>query len=346
MIALACLCLSLAAEERAERVVILVIDGARWTETWGQEGRPNIPRRVEMAKAGTWYADFANDGPTYTNAGHTALSTGFYQEINNSGKELPAHAGVFQRYLATSGAKATDAWIVTSKDKLDILADTTDPEWTGKHRPSTDCGKDGKGGGSGYRDDSQTVDRLLAILAEHKPHLVLVNLREPDSSGHAKDWEGYLKGIRDTDQLAGRVWDFLQQDPVYAGHTALFITNDHGRHFDGHKDGYVSHGDDCPGCHKIELLAMGPGFAPGAVVAEHHGQIDVAATAAHILGLRASGVEGHGAGRGGVGAGRALSVSWRRAGRPDAEFHRRLALLGGRPHRAGRRRPGPRRSWG
>jgi predicted AlkP superfamily pyrophosphatase or phosphodiesterase len=280
------------AAPRADRVVIVVVDGPRWTETWGQEGRPNIPRRAAMAAAGTLYADFANDGPTYTNAGHSAITTGFYQEIDNHGKELPAHAGIFQRYLAASAAPATDAWLVTSKDKLDILADTTDPAWAGKHRPSTDCGKDGKGGGSGYRDDPDTVTRVLAVLDEHHPHLMLVNLRDPDSRGHANDWPGYLQGIRDTDAGVGRIWDHLQADATYAGRTVLFVTNDHGRHPDGHKDGFVNHGDDCPGCHKIELLAMGPGFAPGAVVAEHHHQIDIAVTVARILGFELPGSAG------------------------------------------------------
>ncbi len=274
----------------ADRVVILVIDGPRWTETWGQEGRPNIPVRAALAPAGTLYTRFANAGPTYTNAGHAALTTGFYQEIDNSGKELPAHASVFQRHLAASGAPAEDAWIVCSKDKLDILSDTRDPKWSGKHRPRSDCGKGGPG--HGYRRDPETVARVLAVLAEHHPHLMIVNLLEPDAQGHANDWEAYLRGIRDTDRDVGLIWQALNQDPVYAGRTTLFVTNDHGRHPDGHKDGFVSHGDDCPGCHHIELLAIGPGFAPGAVVDEPRGQIDIAVTAARILGVELPGSAG------------------------------------------------------
>ena len=93
-------------------------------------------------------------------------------------------------------------------------------------------------------------------------------------------------GIQDTDELAAKLWTWIQSQPDFANQTALFITNDHGRHADGHLDGYVSHGDDCPSCHHISLLALGPDFKKGAVVETHRGQIDIAETAAEILGVK------------------------------------------------------------
>jgi hypothetical protein len=273
-----------------EHVVIAVIDGPRWNETWGDPTRANIPSRAgAMLRQGAWFSDFANDGPTYTNAGHTALVTGVYQEIENSGRQLPARATLFQRWLQASGAPPESAWIVTTKDKLAILADSADPEWHGRFVCRTDCGKGGKGVGSGYREDAETCDRLLAVLREHKPRLVLSNFKQPDSAGHANDRAGYLRGIRDTDALVARLWAFLATDPDYAGRTVLMITNDHGRHLDGVRDGFVSHGDSCAGCRRIELLALGAGIAPGTVVSTHHSQIDVAATAARLLGIELPG---------------------------------------------------------
>ena len=78
-------------QSQAKRVIILVIDGPRWTETWGEPNRANIPHEAkELAPQGVMFTNFQNDGPTYTNAGHTALVTGNYvKKINNSGKELP-----------------------------------------------------------------------------------------------------------------------------------------------------------------------------------------------------------------------------------------------------------------
>jgi hypothetical protein len=277
----------------AKRVVILVIDGPRWTETFGEPTRQYVPvQDKELLPQGVFFSDFANDGPTYTNAGHTALVTGFHQEINNNGLELPANPVLFQRWLKQSGAPATDAWVVSSKDKLQILTDCSAVGWRHQWVCSFDCGKGGAGVGAGYRDDATTRKRALEVLREHKPHAMLINLKEPDASGHAKNWEGFLQGIRDGDAFAGELWKLLRDEAPFAGETALFITNDHGRHLDGHKDGFVSHGDDCPGCHHIQLVALGPGFRKGAVVARHGCQLDVAVTAAAILGLEHTGSQG------------------------------------------------------
>jgi hypothetical protein len=274
-----------AASATVEHVVILVIDGPRWSETWGEPTRQYIPQRAKLAAEGAWFSDFACDGPTYTNAGHAALTTGFHQDIENSGQALPQRASIFQRWLKASGAPAEQAWIVTSKDKLKVLADCEDPAWRGTFRPRTDCGIQGAGPFGGYRSDAVTFPRLLAVLKEHRPRITLANLKEPDARGHAKDWKGYLQAIRDTDAMAGELWQFMRTDPAFAGKSVLFITNDHGRHLDGVRDGFVNHGDDCPGCRKIELLALGAGIAPGTVVNRHHNQIDVAATTARLLGI-------------------------------------------------------------
>jgi phosphopentomutase len=121
---------------------------------------------------------------------------------------------------------------------------------------------------------------------------MLINLKQPDASGHANKWEAYRQGIRDGDAFAGALWKLLRDEAPFAGETALFITNDHGRHLDGHHDGFVSHGDDCAGCRKIQLLALGPQFRRGAVVERHANQLDVAVTAAAILGLAIPGSNG------------------------------------------------------
>ncbi len=284
LLVLCFVCLSaLASAATVEHVIVAVVDGPRWSETWGDPTLANIPARAALRAQGAWFSDFANDGPTYTNAGHTALATGVYQDINNSGRELPRSPSLFQRWLQTSGAAPETAWLVTSKDKLAILSDTVDPAWHGRFQCGTDCGK--AGNGSGYREDAATYERLLAVLREHHPRLLLSNFKEPDSSGHSGKWEAYLQGIRSSDALIGRLWEFLSTDPAYAGKTVLFITNDHGRHLDGVKDGFRNHGDDCAGCHKVELLALGAGIKPGTVVNAHHDLLDLAATVARLIGV-------------------------------------------------------------
>ena len=271
-------------------VVILVIDGARWSETGGDAEHRSIPELAKLLPAGSLGTAFRNQGVTETNAGHTALTTGCYQAINNSGQELPAHASLFQRYLAATKAPTTDAWVIASKDKLAILADSADPAWHGVSCPAVDCGQAGLG--SGYRDDDATMRRVEAVLAQHHPHLLLINLRGPDSAGHSNDWAAYLAAIRSCDGFAAGLWQRLQADPLYAGQTVLFVTNDHGRHLDGHRDGFVSHGDDCDGCRHVMLFAIGAGIRQGLVSNKPRGLTDIPVTAAKLLGVELSGATG------------------------------------------------------
>lgn len=278
---------------KTKHVIILVIDGPRWTETWGEPQRQYIPvRNKELAPQGVLCMDVGNDGPTYTNAGHTALVTGFYQDINNSGREIPKNPTLFQKVIKAGIADEKTSWVVASKDKLEILTDSSATGWNHKYICSQYCGINGGGVGSGYGEDATTFAKAKEVISKQHPRFMLINFKQPDAYGHAKKWDLYLQGIRDTDRYAGDIWKLIQSDPVLKDTTTLFITNDHGRHPDGHKDGFVSHGDDCAGCKKIELLALGPDFKRGAVVEKHCGQIDVAATSAALLGLAIPGSSG------------------------------------------------------
>ncbi len=271
---------------KARHLVVVVIDGPRWSETWGALGQPDIPHQArELAPLGSRYEHFRNTGWTYTNCGHTAITTGFYEQIENAGNQLPARPSVFQFFRQATGLPAESTWVITSKDKLFVLGNTSDPLWKGRLQPALDCGVPARGPFGGYRDDRLTLAAAKAVLTTHHPALLLINFKEPDAAGHAKNWPGYLQGIRDTDSYVAELWQHIQADPELKDRTDLFITNDHGRHLDGHGDGYISHGDDCEGCRQISLLAVGPDIAVGQVFQEVRTQIDLGVTIAHLAGV-------------------------------------------------------------
>jgi hypothetical protein len=270
----------IAASSESRRVVIVVVDGPRYSETWGDPSHQYIPQRFGMAPEGALCINMKNTGPTLTNPGHTAISTGFYQNIDNGGAELPQRPSIFQ-YFIKAGFSPAQTYIITSKDKLEVLANCTDPNWNNKYRPRTDCGNAGLG--TGYRSDSITVFRVQHTLTNNHPLLMLVNFKEPDASGHAADSMAYLQGIKDTDIYVKQIWETLQADPFYKDKTTLIVTNDHGRHTAGHSSGYISHGDNCDGCRRIELLLLGPEVKKNYVSAEPYDQRDIAATVARLL---------------------------------------------------------------
>lgn len=267
---------------QTENIIVLIIDGPRLTETFGDDSCRYIPNLCnELAPQGVLIRGFRNNGPTYTNAGHSAITTGHYQRINNNGEELPKRPSMFQYFLENSGFDSTQAMVIASKGKLSILTDTKDRKWRGRFRPYMYCGTDGKG--EGYTSDVYTWRDAQVLLKQHHPKLVLINLLEVDVKGHQNDWQGYLKGLRNTDRTAKELWDFIQNDSIYAGKTSLIITNDHGRHLDGRKDGFVSHGDNCEGCRQMYLIALGPDFKRNVVLQNKYEQIDISSTIAQML---------------------------------------------------------------
>jgi arylsulfatase A-like enzyme len=272
---------------KPHNVIIIVIDGPRYAETWGNVNGSYISLRANgLAKLGTVCTNMHNDGATLTTPGHTAVTTGVYEDIANDGSEYPT-APSFMHYWLRQTQQASDkAWIITSKDKLSVLTDCTRPGWKGAYTPRSDCGNPGSRSDS--RNDTATFNRVIEVLTQFHPHLVLINFKEPDVSGHARDWEGYLNGIRSTDFLSYKIWEYLQNDSTYKDNTTLLITNDHGRH----THDYTSHGDGCAGCRHIECLAIGPRFKADYVDTGRHSQIDIAATVADLLGIQMENIPG------------------------------------------------------
>jgi len=265
-----------------KNVIVIIIDGARYSETWGDSSHINIPRLSNnLAAAGIINTQFYNNGPTYTLAGHTSITTGFYQEINNAGDEIPQYPSFIQYWNAKYLKDNQASWIIASKDKLEVLRNCQNAQYKDKYLPSANCGIDGLG--SGYRNDSTTLSVVMNIFNEDTPQLAVINFREPDYSAHTGNWENYIRGIKSSDEFAYQIWKYIEENDFYKDKTTLFITNDHGRHLDSISNGFISHGDDCAGCRHLLLYAFGPDFKQGIVCAEKRELIDITATISELL---------------------------------------------------------------
>lgn len=271
---------------KTKHVIVVVADGLRYSEGWGETAKPYMPVMETILKnQGVVNTRFYNLGDTYTSAGHTSITTGFYQSIDNFGLEFPRNPSIFQFWNQTYENLPVKSWVIASKDKLDLLADCANPYWTGKYKPSVNTGIDGLGLGSGYREDSLTLKKSLEILKLHHPNLVLINFRDPDYSAHSGVWSVYVGAIQKSDEHIGRLWNFIQADSVYLNTTTLFVTSDHGRHLDSVADGFIGHGDGCEGCQHLCFYAVGPDFQKGKIVDTERQLIDIPATIAALLGF-------------------------------------------------------------
>jgi len=266
---------------QTKNVVLLVVDGPRISETWEAANKENIPNRVSLLSQGVFISNFKNNGTTNTNPGHSAMCSGVYENIKNNGTELPGYPSVMQQWLKFSGADKTKAWVIASKDKLEVLNDCKLADWKGKFQPSVDCGVSGNG--SGYREDAVTMANTKDVMKKYSPNMIVINLKDVDSNGHSNNWAGYIKAIKTTDASIKELWDYIQSLPAYKDKTTLIVSNDHGRHLDAN-GGFAEHGDDCAGCRHIEFFAMGPDFKKNTTISTgNYEQIDIASTIAELL---------------------------------------------------------------
>ncbi|MGB6121148.1 MAG: alkaline phosphatase family protein [Bacteroidota bacterium] len=264
----------------AQNVVIAVIDGSRDSETMGAGYTPMM--WDSLRPQGTVWTDFRNEGITSTNPGHASIATGTWQTIENEGNERPTMPTVFEYYRSSSSAAETDVYVVTGKYKLDVLSYSTHPSYGEPYGASVSLAP----------MDGLVLNAVLSVMGGHHPKIVIINFPDVDYAGHDADWERYLVAIRTVDSLVYLLWQFIQTNPHYKDNTTLFITNDHGRHDDGH-GGFKDHGDGCEGCRHILLLAVGRGFPAGRVVAATRTQIDMAPTVGELLSFPVPYAEGN-----------------------------------------------------
>jgi predicted AlkP superfamily pyrophosphatase or phosphodiesterase len=267
---------------KTENVIVLVIDGPRFSETFGDSTRKYIPHLAnDLAPKGVLLTNFKNNGTTTTVSGHAAITSGVYQNLKNNGLDFPKYPSFFQYYLKEKQFPKDKAWIISSKGKLNILSNAKKKDWKDVYSPMSYCGN--KGSGDGYVGDVETWNNVKRIISDYKPNLLLINLLSVDVAGHNNNWEGYLEALKNTDNYAFELWNLIQKDEKYKDKTTLIITNDHGRHLDGHKNGFVNHGDKCEGCKHIYCIGLGPDFQVNKVSNKPYELIDISQTIATLL---------------------------------------------------------------
>lgn len=260
------------------RVVLFIIDGPRWSETFGDSLHKYIPGMWNTLRAqGTLCTNFRNEGATLTIPGHATMLTGQWQNLNNQGLERPKLPTLFEYYRKEKGAPLTDVLITSMKEKLEACAYGNDSAYGEPYRALADFSPE---------SDIETYEHLITHLDCDSPHLVMASFSQVDLAGHSNAWVDYLRHIQTVDSLAVLTWNHLQGNRAYAGKTYMFITSDHGRHDDAH-GGFQNHGDDCEGCRHIPFLALGPGVRAGYECETLHTQQDVCKMVAQLLGIKA-----------------------------------------------------------
>jgi len=264
--------------QRTENVFIVVIDGARYTETFGDQTHKYIPKMWnDMRPMGTIYTSFYIDGQTMTSPGHASILTGTWQDIGEDGSKRPDQPTLFEYFRKQHNTSLTDNFVILGKTKLSILSYSNHGEYGSRYGASVKISPD-----QYQYDDDKTFNNIKDVITTHHPRLVIANFSETDIKGHQVHmgaWNNYVSAIKKADNLISELWTLIQSDSIYRDKTTLFVTNDHGRHTKNFRD----HGDNCEGCRHIMLLVVGPDTPKGVVDSETRKQVDIAPTVGQLL---------------------------------------------------------------
>jgi hypothetical protein len=113
--------------------------------------------------------------------------------------------------------------------------------------------------------DFYTYEAARAFAEEHHPRVLYISLNATDKAGHHGSYQEYLDAANRLDTWLADIWNFIQNDPVYAGRTSLVVTTDHGR---GRGGNWKFHKPWIPGANAIWFAVMGPDTPPTGEVRE------------------------------------------------------------------------------
>jgi hypothetical protein len=255
-------------------VIIVVIDGPRDSECFEDPQHLYVPRIWNTLRPlGYVSHSFYNTGVTTTVPGHSTVASGTWQSMPDDGTVRPDRPLIWEYLRDQTGVPDRSIALVTYKTKLRALSYSTAAGY-GPPDSSYVIGP--------TWDDGISLQRLLTHLATYQTTLSMISFAGPDVMAHQEDWNGYVGAIARADSLTAFLWNWLQSHSVYARHTALFVTADHGRH----TTDWINHGDACAGCRHLPFLALGPDFLSGVEAsAPPADQRDIAVTAAGLLGI-------------------------------------------------------------
>ena len=139
--------------------------------------------------------------------------------------------------------------------------------------------------------DELTYFMAREVMREFAPRIILVNFWDMDVA-HWGSYSLYLQAITRTDRLTGMLWEEIESNPHYKGKTTLLVLPELGRDGDMNAaNGFLNHRSGDASCRQMWMLALGRGISPG-LVERPIAHVDVAATAAAMLGVKTGEMQG------------------------------------------------------
>ncbi|MDI6803482.1 MAG: hypothetical protein QME58_06505 [Bacteroidota bacterium] len=243
-----------------QHAILVIIDGARYSETLGDPTGQYIPRMKQLATQSAVVDTFLNDSVTVTKRAIPAIWSGSWKTprdttIGGVATQYTLDPTVWEYFRKHRNQDSTNAMYILKQLSGPWLP-SYHPQYGPQYWPWYIMQ-------DGYWSDLFVWNLAKQKLNAHHPIFSVIYFADVDAAGHSGDWNNYTRKITIADSIVGMIWDYVQSDSIFKNQTTLFVTNDHGRHLDGVSTGFVSHGDGCWGCRRIQLLAIGSGAKKG-----------------------------------------------------------------------------------
>ncbi len=222
-----------------ERVIIISIDGLR-PDVMLRAASPNLRALMAEGSFTCWAqtTTIANTLPS-----HVSMMTGVPPEKHGVTWNRDPEDGIV-RYptFPTLFELAHDAGyttaLVSGKSKFAALAKPGTVDWQQI---------------DGGAEDAEVAQRAAALIAEHRPQVLMVHLPGVDKAGHANGWgtPQQVAAVEVADHAVGVVISAMKRAKVYDG-AAIIVTADHGGRA-------MTHGEDDPRSVHIPWIVVGPG---------------------------------------------------------------------------------------
>ncbi|MGA2118228.1 MAG: hypothetical protein ABSH56_26185 [Bryobacteraceae bacterium] len=123
------------------------------------------------------------------------------------------------------------------------------------------------------------------VLDRLAPSMLMMNFSEMEVA-HSGSYSLYLGGIRRSDSLCYRLWQFIQSRPELKATTTLIIMNEFGRDPDGSSsNGFFNHRTDTESCRMAWSMVLGAAVRKPQIVPTTIRQVDMAPTIGSWMGV-------------------------------------------------------------
>ena len=240
----------------AQRVIIISVDGLRpdVIESFDPAQLPTFHRLMEE---GAWTLNARSDPQfTITMPNHVSMMTGRWVHDDNShgwaynddiDPDVTVHAN-HTAYVPSMWDVAHDeggrTGLYATKEKFAVFDRSWNEDNGRADLTSPDYGRDKISQYVYENMSSDLIDAFVTDAAANPFDLTFIHLADPDREGHATGWNptmgsGYTQAILNVDEHIGRILDFIETDPSWAGRTQLIVTSDHGGTALNHDDPLV-----------------------------------------------------------------------------------------------------------